>query len=160
MGPPSQSQYRAGDMNGYYNALDFSLSMHQTGYGLTGLNGDQDLMGGSTILAAYATTALLGAIGGDVFTPGETQTTPTRYSGLGRSETVGEPNSIYEQVNTNGNLRSRSGYNENGHRDYRIDFDHPHGEIKGVHEHFFELNYLNQQTAPEAIVPYRPGVGR
>jgi len=51
----------------------------------------------------------------------------------------GAPNSIYEQRDASGKLRSRTFYNERGQAFARQDFDHAHGEFQ-PHEHWISYN--------------------
>jgi RHS repeat-associated protein len=72
-------------------------------------------------------------------------------SGLGRAPKNSVPNSIYEQVDQAGNVRSRTWYNERGQPFSRQDYDHPHGGVQ-PHEHLFNYNALGQPTGG----PVRP----
>lgn len=40
------------------------------------------------------------------------------------------PNSIYEQINNDGTVKSRTFYDENGRQFSRQDYDQPHFDIK------------------------------
>jgi len=55
------------------------------------------------------------------------------------------PNSIYEQLNPNGTVKSRAFYNENGQQFNRQDFDHQHfikhtQQSYQPHEHSYHYN--------------------
>jgi len=60
--------------------------------------------------------------------------------GTGKAPPRGQPNSIYEQINNKGALRSRTMYNSEGRPEIRLDFDHPHGNYSGPHQHNFTYN--------------------
>lgn len=55
--------------------------------------------------------------------------TPVSH-GAGRAAKQGTPNSIYEQVDGAGDVRSRTFYDENGRSFSRQDCDHPHGGVQ------------------------------
>lgn len=59
--------------------------------------------------------------------------------GKSQAPQTGEPNSDYEQVDDNGNVRSHTHYDENGNKDYREDFDHTHsGEQPHRHDYLID----------------------
>ena len=61
------------------------------------------------------------------------------------------PNSIYEQMNPDGTVKSRAFYDENGNQFSRQDFDHRHFDKKTKqyyqpHEHNYSYNENGQPT--------------
>lgn len=75
--------------------------------------------------------------------------------GTSRAPRRGEPNTIYEQIDENGNVRSRTYYDENGYPFAREDFDHSHGGMQ-PHEHKRTFNSDGQPITPETIDPIDP----
>ncbi len=64
-------------------------------------------------------------------------------SGISKAPKTSKPNSIYEQLNPDGTVKSRTFYNESGKAFSRQDFDHEHfikelNDKSKPHEH----NYL------------------
>lgn len=51
-------------------------------------------------------------------------------SGVSKPRDVATPNSIYEQMNPDGTVKSRAFYDENGNQFSRQDFDHRHFDKK------------------------------
>ena len=77
-------------------------------------------------------------------TGNNTSTTPIN-KGKSRPPEKGTPNSIYEQLNPDGTVKSRAFYDENGNQFCRQDFDHPHFDKKTQqsyqpHEHNYHYN--------------------
>ena len=60
-------------------------------------------------------------------------------SGEGRAGPKGDPNSIYEQLNDKGKVKSRTFRDGNGHEFARQDFEHEHDGVK-PHEHQREFD--------------------
>lgn len=72
-------------------------------------------------------------------------------SGVSKPREVATPNSIYEQMNPDGTVKSRAFYDENGNRFSRQDFDHRHFDKKTKqyyqpHEHNYSYNENGQPT--------------
>jgi hypothetical protein len=78
-------------------------------------------------------------------------------SGMGRHPRSGTPNSIYEQLDSGGNVRSRTFYDENGRPFTRQDFDHTHGKIQGPHEQHRRFDASGKPITPKTINPLPPG---
>lgn len=76
--------------------------------------------------------------------------------GRGRAGRTGPSDSIYEQLDGAGNVRSRTFYDENGRPFSRQDFDHSHGG-KQPHEHHFSFDKDGKPIAPESVTPVPPG---
>lgn len=81
--------------------------------------------------------------------------TSTRQ-GRGRAPHNGDPNSIYEQVDESGNVRSRTYYDENGHSFTRQDYDHSHGGMQ-PHEHTRAFDQQGRPITPEDVHDLPPG---
>jgi RHS repeat-associated protein len=77
--------------------------------------------------------------------------------GDARAPKQGEPNSIYEQLDDSGNVRSRTFYDENGHPFAHQDFDHHHGRIHGPHEQQREFDAQGRPITKERTIPLPPG---
>ena len=81
--------------------------------------------------------------------------------GTSRPPKRSTPNSIYEQLNPDGTVRSRAYYDENGNQFSRQDFDHSHYD-KGTqqdlqpHEHNYHYNE-NGFRDGESVGPVPPG---
>ena len=72
-------------------------------------------------------------------------------SGVSKPRDVATPNSIYEQMNPDGTVKSRAFYDENGNQFSRQDFDHRHFDKKTKqyyqpHEHNYSYNENGQPT--------------
>ena len=72
-------------------------------------------------------------------------------SGGSKPRDVATPNSIYEQMNPDGTVKSRAFYDENGNQFSRQDFDHRHFDKKTKqyyqpHEHNYSYNENGQPT--------------
>ena len=72
-------------------------------------------------------------------------------SGVSKPREVATPNSIYEQMNPDGTVKSRAFYDENGNQFSRQDFDHRHFDKKTKqyyqpHEHNYSYNENGQPT--------------
>lgn len=70
-------------------------------------------------------------------------------SGVSQPRDVASPNSIYEQINPDGTVKSRAFYDENGRQFSRQDFDHRHFDKKTKqyyqpHEHNYYYNKNGQ----------------
>ncbi len=76
---------------------------------------------------------------------------PATTTSKSRAPKVGQPNSIWEQVDEAGNIRSRTYYDGAGRPLIRQDFDHTHGGIQ-PHEHQYEYNERGQKSG-ERVVP-------
>ena len=76
-------------------------------------------------------------------------------SGAGRASRTGTPNSIYEQLDDAGNLKSRTFYDENGRPFSRQDFDHPHGGMQ-PHEHHVGFDAQGRPIVREQVTPLDP----
>ena len=64
-------------------------------------------------------------------------------SGVSKPRDVATPNSIYEQMNPDGTVKSRAFYDENGNQFSRQDFDHRHFDKKchlNKKSYFFKHN--------------------
>jgi hypothetical protein len=72
---------------------------------------------------------------------------PEVTRGKGDAPDKAEPNSDYEKIDDKGNVRSHTHYDQNGNKDYREDWDHPHGDIDGPHRHDYLYNEKGQQIA-------------
>jgi RHS repeat-associated protein len=70
--------------------------------------------------------------------------------GAGRAAKKGTPNSIYEQVDGAGNVRSRTFYDENGRSFARQDFDHAHGGLQ-PHEHLRNFDSHGRPISSEKV---------
>jgi RHS repeat-associated protein len=86
---------------------------------------------------------------------GNENQTPTNQ-GKSRSPKKGEPNSIYEQVDENGNVLSRTFYDENGNSFARQDFNHPHGGMQ-PHEHNRSFDSQGRPITKEITTTLPPG---
>jgi hypothetical protein len=75
--------------------------------------------------------------------------------GKGRAPKIGQPNSIYEQIDDSGIVRSRTYYDENGHSFSREDFDHSHGGMQ-PHEHQRTYNEDGQPITKETVKEIGP----
>ncbi len=82
-------------------------------------------------------------------------TTPVT-SGPGRAPKTGTPDSIYEQLDNAGNVRSRTMYDSNGRPFSRQDFDHPHGGMQ-PHEHLRNFDANGRPITKEVVRPLPPG---
>jgi hypothetical protein len=71
--------------------------------------------------------------------------------GKGRAPQQGRPNSIYEQVDDKGNVRSRTFYDENGRSFSRQDFDHSHGGMQ-PHEHQRQFDASGRPVTKETVI--------
>ena len=72
-------------------------------------------------------------------------------SGVSKPRDVATPNSIYEQMNPDGTVKSRAFYDENGNQFSRQDFDHRHfdkntKQYYQPHEHNYSYNKNGQPT--------------
>jgi RHS repeat-associated protein len=81
--------------------------------------------------------------------------------GAGRAPSTGEPNSIYEQLNSDGSVKSRTFYNEDGQPFARQDFDHEHfdkdtQQYLQPHEHNYDYNESGQPNG-SSVRPVPPG---
>ena len=81
--------------------------------------------------------------------------------GYSRPNQVGEPNSIYEQLNPDGTVKSRTFFDENGREFSRQDFDHPHfdkntQQYYQPHEHNYTYN-SNGQRNGKTVIPLPDG---
>jgi len=76
--------------------------------------------------------------------------------GAGKAGKTGTPNSIYEQLDDAGNVRSRTFYGENGRPFSRQDFDHPHGGMQ-PHEHNRTFDADGRPITPRTTRPLPPG---
>lgn len=82
----------------------------------------------------------------------EETSSETVTRGRSRAPETGEPGSIYEQIDNNGNVRSRTRYGENGRPEYRDDlagrphFDKKTGQYLDQHRHHFTYNENGQPT--------------
>jgi hypothetical protein len=65
--------------------------------------------------------------------------TPEVTQGTSKAPETAKPNSDYEQVDENGNVRSHTHYDENGNKDYREDYDHTHYGVQ-PHRHDFLID--------------------
>jgi hypothetical protein len=59
-----------------------------------------------------------------------TQSQKAPVQGKGQAPRTEDPNSDYEQIGENGDVRSRTHYDENGNMDYREDYDHTHNGVQ------------------------------
>lgn len=82
--------------------------------------------------------------------------TTTITSGAGKAGKTGTPNSIYEQLDDAGNVRSRTFYDENGRSFSRQDFDHPHGGMQ-PHEHGRTFDADGRPITPRTTHDLPPG---
>ena len=73
--------------------------------------------------------------------------------GVGQAPDTGTPNSDYEQVDSDGQVRSRTHYDDNGYPDYRIDFDRGHGDIGGAHRHDFLFDPETGHLIDKDVIP-------
>jgi len=85
----------------------------------------------------------------------------TITSGTSRAPTTSTPNSIYEQVGTDGSVMSRTFYDSNGNAFSRQDFIHPHfdkatQQYLQPHEHNTTFNQNGQPTGT-TVNPVPPG---
>ena len=83
------------------------------------------------------------------------------YSGHSKPWKVGKPNSIYEQLDDDGNVAKRAFYDQNGNQFIRQDFDHEHfikSEQAYVqpHEHHYIYNSENQRIGKK-VTPLTKG---
>ena len=72
-------------------------------------------------------------------------------SGTSRPRDTSTPNSIYEQLNSDGTVKSRAFYDQNGNQISRQDFDHPHFDKRTQqhyqpHEHNYSYNEFGQRN--------------
>ena len=79
-------------------------------------------------------------------------------SGKARAPKTGEPGSTYEQLDDNGNVRSRTKYGDNGKPEYRDDltgrphYDKKTGQYLEQHRHNYTYNENGQPTG-ESVTP-------
>ena len=76
--------------------------------------------------------------------------------GLSRAPQVGQPNSIFEQLDQAGNVRSRTFFDENGRSFSRQDFDHSHGGIQ-PHEHNRQFDTTGRPITSAEVGQVPPG---
>ncbi len=76
-------------------------------------------------------------------------------SGTARAGKTGTPNSIHEQLDGAGSLKSRTFYDENGRPFSRQDFSHPHGGMQ-PHEHHMDFDAQGRPNAPKRVTPLDP----
>lgn len=76
--------------------------------------------------------------------------------GKSKAPKKGPPNSIYEQLDDTGKVRSRTFYDENGYPFSRQDFDHSHGGMQ-PHEHQREFDSMGRLVSKEKVGPLPPG---
>jgi len=75
-------------------------------------------------------------------------------SGRSRCPYASAPNSVYEQIKSDGKVGSRAFYDENGRQYKRQDFDHEHFDKKtrkflNPHEHLYRYNPMGQQIGKD-----------
>ena len=85
--------------------------------------------------------------------------------GCSKADKKGTPDSIYEQLDSNGLVKSRAFYDSNGNQFCRQDFAHKHycKEMKKYlqpHEHLFFINANGQQIGKEIVRPVSYGYTR
>ncbi len=80
----------------------------------------------------------------------------TVEQGTKRAKKKSLPNSIYERVDDQGRVRSRTFYDENGHPFSRQDFDHTHNRIR-PHEHNRRFDDQGRPITPEETTPLSSG---
>ena len=101
-------------------------------------------------------TYFVGALHAWVHNQG-TQRCPTPVSsGASRAPKQGTPNSIYEQLGPNGEVRSRTFYDDNGKPFSRQDFDHPHAGLQ-PHEHQRDFDANGRPISGKSHGPVPPG---
>ena len=82
-------------------------------------------------------------------------------TGKSKPDKTSTPDSIYEQLNPDGTVKSRAFYDQNGNQFYRQDFDHPHFDKKTQqyyqpHEHNYYYNDKGQPIG-KSDGPLSPG---
>ncbi|WHI46255.1 RHS repeat domain-containing protein [Microbulbifer sp. VAAF005] len=68
----------------------------------------------------------------------------------------GEPDSIHEQLDSDGNVRSRTFYDSNGRSFNRQDYDHSHGGMQ-PHQHSRDFDASGRPTTKEVVGPVPEG---
>lgn len=132
--------------------LDLGGVLDPTGT-LDGVNALIYLMRGQYKLAAISALQMPPVIGNlGLAARGATEV----GQGLGRAGKQGPPNSIYEQLDDAGSIRSRTFYDGNGHPFSRQDFDHPHGGLQ-PHETTRTFNAQGRPITPKVTGPLPPG---
>ena len=116
--------------------------------------------GGGTIAVAIAGTAV-GAVtgartGAKIGSAIEDAITGVS-SGSSQAPLPGPANSIYEQLNPQGSVSSRTFYDENGNSFCRQDFEHAHGDIQGPHETNRQFYDNGMPMTPKITTPLSPG---
>ena len=83
--------------------------------------------------------------------PDTKDNTTETTQGKGRAPKEGKPDSIYEQVDDKGNVKSRTFYDENGRSFSRQDFDHEHGGMQ-PHEHQRQFDKSGRPITCETVI--------
>lgn len=77
-------------------------------------------------------------------------------SGTSRAPKQGEPDSSYEQKDSEGNTRSKTKYNDKGLPGTRDDYDHSHydkktGKKLNKHRHSYRYNEKGQRIGEDVV---------